>query len=76
MHLDHLMVGGAEPNGETVTMVRLLIKEPEGLDATSGKWLHHLEREASGGEARRREIRAREIAEIDMRCVHVWLRER
>lgn len=44
MHLDHLAVGGAASDGDTVTMVRMLIKEPEG-DESTGKWLHHLQRE-------------------------------
>jgi len=45
MHLDHLAVDGSDgSNGDTVTMVRMLIEEPEG-DESTGKWLHHLQRE-------------------------------
>jgi hypothetical protein len=48
MHLDHLAVGSEEASddGNTVTMVRMLIKEPEG-DESTGKWLHHLQREVT-----------------------------
>ena len=49
MHLDHLEVGAnaVNQNGsadDTVTMVRMLVQEPEGA---SGKWLHDLERDVS-----------------------------